>query len=182
MSCKSTFLGSLTFMPKDHLAHSPSSSKHDVKSAGCLWLDSLIHISCILLLLMDSSYRAQFCCCCGGGGGGGFQPKPQCASTHHSRTYMHVTYTSSIVTGMVCPRFYKGLSEQESPGVCFPPRQIGEISQTGRQRIPDRWSDKTDKRSPKDFTLRYLMLPTTPLTPYRYYNVNHNTPHSLTLL
>lgn len=45
-----------------------------------------------------------------------------------------------MASGMV----YIGLSEEESLQLGFKLWQIGEIPQTGRQRIPDGWSDETN--------------------------------------
>ena len=40
---------------------------------------------------------------------------------------------------------WKGLLKKESFELSFELREGGEILQTGRQRIPDRWSDETEK-------------------------------------
>ena len=53
------------------------------------------------------------------------------------------TYTLSMVTGMVNLGLWKGLSKEESLQVGFEPRLSREILQTGRQWIPDIFSDET---------------------------------------
>ena len=63
-----------------------------------------------------------------------------------------------MVTEMVQLGLQKGLFEDESLEICFELRHSGEISQTGRQRIPDRWSDELNERSPEDFKLHHLTV------------------------
>ena len=46
---------------------------------------------------------------------------------------------------MVYLGLWKSLSKQESPELGFEFRARGDISQTGRQWIPDRWSDETER-------------------------------------
>ena len=54
-------------------------------------------------------------------------------------------YTQSTLTGMVYLGLWKGQSKQVSLELSFEFRHSGEISQTGRQRIPDRWSSETER-------------------------------------
>ena len=62
------------------------------------------------------------------------------AHNSHARIDIHTIYAHR--KGL--SRFYlglrKGVSKQESLQMCFEFRQSGKISQTGRQRITDRWS------------------------------------------
>ena len=52
----------------------------------------------------------------------------------------------------------KGLSKEESRELGFEPRQSGEISQTGRQRMPDRWSEETKRALTESFqTINYIL-------------------------
>ena len=61
-----------------------------------------------------------------------------------------------MLTGMVYLGLQKGLSKGESLGLDLELRQRDETSQTGRQRIPHRWSDKTERAPTKrHFKLRF---------------------------
>ena len=76
--------------------------------------------------------------------------KMQCANTLHSLTYIH-TYIQAMVAEMV----YTGLSKKESLELSFELGKSGEIPQTGRQRIPDRWSDESESALTKRFRFTF---------------------------
>ena len=67
---------------------------------------------------------------------------------------------------MACLGLQKGLCEEESLEICFELRHSGEISQTGRQQIPDRWSDETEPATTK----RLIIINNTEHTDKRFFS------------
>ena len=64
--------------------------------------------------------------------------------THRSRKYLYIN-TYSTRKSMIRVDFWKGLlKKKDSFELNFELREGWEIPETGRQRIPDRWSDKTE--------------------------------------
>ena len=63
--------------------------------------------------------------------------------------------TWCMLAGIISPGLYKGLSKQESLELGFEYRQTGEILQTGRQQIPDRLSDETERALAKMFQITF---------------------------
>ena len=89
----------------------------------------------IIIITIDSIYIAQIC----------NTTQAQCASTHHSIIYPHIMiiytrHTHSMINLDLC----KSLPKEVSVKLGFEIGQGGDISQTGRQQIPDRWSNETE--------------------------------------
>ena len=88
---------------------------------------------------MDSSYRTQLFL--------------QNRTSTCQRTPYALTYAYSIVTGMVCEEAC--LKKHALRWVLNWRAQSGDISQTDRQRIPDRWSDETVRAPIKRFQFTF---------------------------
>ena len=94
------------------------------------------------------------------------QTKPQCASTHHSHTCIHIHIRIIYARRNVPPMFAQSPVEtgKSWPGVwTHASRVMREISQTRKQRIADRWNDKTMGKAMKVIPVRCRSFPFFPL-------------------
>ena len=85
--------------------------------------------------------------------------KTQCASTYHLCKYTHRhKHRLSLPTHthiMVCLDLWNCLLKKESFELGFEVREDGEIPQAGRQRIPDSWSNATERMVANRFEIAF---------------------------
>ena len=82
------------------------------------------------------------------------------ALVHTIHTYLHTTHTYihtyNLYTKNVAPlHLSKGLLKKEGFELSVELREGREIPKTGRQRIPDRWSNETERRLANRFQIAF---------------------------
>ena len=100
------------------------------------------------MIIMDGSCIAQI-----------LPSTKQCASTHHSRKYTHrlpfPPPPPHTHTHHDPPRFVEMPVEKGKFELDVEVREGGEILQAGRQRIPDRWSNETERTVANRFGIAF---------------------------